>query len=138
MNALKDWWPLFVVVAGWIVTAAVQWTNTKNKLNGLGGRVRKVEESCSASGGRMDRFERELSEYRRDAADTSKGLARVEKGVEDLGDSINQGNLQIGSQLHSMEKSMQEKDVRTQVRLTRIETVARIEDKLGPIPTENL
>lgn len=84
----------------------------------------------------MDRFERELSEYRRDAQDTSKGLARVEKGMEDLQEAINQSTLQLGSQLHSLDKAIQEKDVRTQVRLTRIETVTSIEKKIGPLPTE--
>lgn len=136
MNFIKDWWAIVIVILGWIITATVHWTRTTQKLNGLGGRVKRVEESCSATGGRMDRFEKELSEYRRDAQDASKGLARVEKGVEDVHEAINQGNLQLGSQIHAMEKAIQEKDVRTQVRLTRIETVTSIEKKIGPLPTE--
>lgn len=136
MNALKDWWPFVVLILGWLVAATIQWTNTKNKLNGLGGRVRKVEESWATAGGRMDRFERELSEYRRDAQDSAKGLARVEKGIEDVHDSVNQSNLQLGTQLHTIEKLIEAKDKSSSVRLTRIETVQRIEEKVGPLPTE--
>lgn len=136
MNALKDWWPLGVVILGWIASASMQWTKTTGQLNGLGGRVGRVEELHAQSEGRMNRFEKELSEYRRDAQDAAKGLARVEKGVEDVHEAINQGNLQIGSQIHAMEKALQDKDVRTQIRLTRIESVAKIEDKVGILHTE--
>lgn len=148
LNEVRDWLLLGGGILVWAFTVGVVWTKLVNKvddqardhtkdMDGIGRRVTAVEASCSTSGGRMDRFEKELSEYRRDAQDASKGLARVEKGVDDIHETINQGNLQLGSQLHAIEKSIQEKDVRTQLRLTRIETVAKIEEKIGPLPTES-
>lgn len=131
-----DWWPLIAAIVGWIILAAVGWTKMTDKVNGQGGRIKKVEDACAQAGGRMDAFEKQLSEYRRDAQDSARGLARVEKGQDDLHEAVNQGNLQIGSQLHGIEKLIEQKDVRTQVRLTRIETVAKIEEKIGPLSTD--
>lgn len=131
-----DWWPLIAAIVGWTIIASVAWTKMTDKVNGLGSRTKKNEDACAAAGGRMDSFEKQLLEYRRDAQESARGLARVEKGQEDLHETVNQGNLAIGSQLHGIEKLIEQKDVRTQVRLTRIETVARIEEKIGPLTTD--
>lgn len=136
MNAFKDWWPLLVVILGWIITAAMQWTTLKNKINGLGGRVRRVEESCAASGGRMDRFEKELSEYRNDARSASNRLSHVDKGVSDLAETVRDGNIALGVQLGEINKTIAAMDKNLGNRLTRVETVQKIEQKIGPIPTE--
>lgn len=131
-----DWWPVWTQGLAWLIIATVAWTKIIEKVNGQGGRVDLNTRDLKTLEGAMGQMQDELNEYRRDAQDSARGLARVEKGVENVHDSVNQSALQLGSQLHAMEKAIQEKDVRTQVRLTRIETVAKIEDKIGPLPTE--
>jgi chromosome segregation ATPase len=130
---LNDWLVLGVLAVGWIVSLTTLWNKTTTKVNGLGGRVRKVEDQCSATGGRMDRFERELAEYRRDAQDAVGRLGRLEKAVEDVIETVNQGNLQLGSQLHGIERLINEKDGANRERLVRLETVSAIEKKIGPL-----
>lgn len=138
MNAKSflDWWPVWTQAIAWIVVGAVAWTKIVEKVNGQGGRVNENTKDLKTLEGAVDQIKDELSEYRRDAQDSARGLARVEKGVEAVNDSVNQSTLQLGAQLHAMDKAIQEKDVRTQVRLTRMETVAKIEDKIGPLPTD--
>lgn len=136
MQWLKDWWGLAVVLLGWVVAAAFGWAKIMERVNGLGGRVTTVETHDAAQDGRMDRMERELTEYRADAADAAKGQARVEKAVENLDDNVTQGNIQIGSQLHGIERLIESKDKETSNRLVRLETVAQIEKKLGPLPVD--
>lgn len=105
-------------------------------MNGLGARVKIVEDDCSSKDGRMDSIEKSLTEYRRDAQETTRGLAKLEKGMDDMHESITSGHIVIGSQLHSIELMIQEKDTRTRERLMRVETFTQIELKLGSIPLE--
>ncbi len=133
---IKEWWPLILIVLGWIITGAVGWTKITTKVNGLGGRVTATENAAATEKGRLDRMERELSEYRRDARDAANGLSRVEQGMKDVADKIAEGNLSIGSQLHNLKDMINDKDAKVQNRLVRIETVQQIEAKVGPIPTE--
>jgi chromosome segregation ATPase len=133
---IKDWMLLGGMVVSFIITTTIAYQKLIAKINGMGGRVKKVEEACSATSGRMDRFERELAEYRRDAQDAVGRMSRVEKGVDALNDNIQQGNITIGSQLHAIEKLIQEKDKSTSNRLVRMETLQQVEKKLGPIPID--
>lgn len=128
---LKDYVSLIIELLVFIISGTIAWNRLTSKVNGLGGRVKRVEESCANSAGRMDRFERELADYRRDASDAVSRMGRVEKGLEMLAEEISNGNLGIGSQLHNIEKLIGEKDLETQKRLVRIETISRIEQKLG-------
>jgi SMC interacting uncharacterized protein involved in chromosome segregation len=129
---LKDWLGILAPVIVWIAVGAFAWAKLTGKVNGLGRRVKVVEDSRSEDRGRMDRMERELADYRRDAQDAVNRLGRVERAVEDVAETVNQGNLQLGSQLHGIEKLIQEKDSKTRERLVRIETIAQIERKYGP------
>lgn len=131
-----DWWPVWTQTIIWIVATAVAWTKLIEKVNGQGGRVTAVESNLATERGRMDRMERELTEYRRDAREAANGLSRIEQGVKDMADKIAEGNLALGSQLHNLKDMINEKDTKVQNRLVRMETVQRIEDKIGPIPTE--
>lgn len=132
---LKDWLELIGLVVVWIVAAVIQWARQNNKINGLGRRVKKVEEDCSGGGGRLTRIEHDLAEYRRDVLDANSRLGRVEKAVEDVGEAVTQGNIALGVQLHGIEKLIQETNLKTSNRLVRIETVQQVEKKVGPIPT---
>jgi len=133
---IKEWLTIIVLFVGYIFTIAAVWTKLTAKVNGLGGRVKKGEEANSVATGRMDRMEREIADYRRDAQDAVSRLGRVEKAVEGVDETVNQGNLVLGTQLHSIEKLIQEKDSRTRERLVRIETLAQIEKKIGPLPLD--
>lgn len=133
---IKDWWPLILSIICAIATGAVMWTRMTDKTNGLGRRVKIVEDGLSQEKGRTDRLERELAEYRRDASLASQATSRVERGVDDVREQVGQIAIQLGSQLHNIEKLIQEKDLRTQTRLVRIETIAKIEEKIGSLPIE--
>lgn len=149
----RDWVLFTGGVLVWAFTAGMMWNKLNTKiaenttelekkatqadLDGLGGRVKKVEENCSTSDGRMDRMERELGEYRRDATDAARTAARVEKGVEGLHEEIQQGQLATGVHLSEIKQLIQENDKNTSNRLVRLETVQQIEKKLGqPLPTD--
>lgn len=135
-KSFLDWWPVWTQTIAYVVIAIVGWQKLVEKVNGQGGRVTAVENRATTLETTVDRHDRDLFEYRRDAQEATKGLARVEKGIDAMSETITQGNIALGVQLAAMEKTIQEKDVRAQIRLTRIETVARIEDKIGPLPTE--
>lgn len=124
------------VTVVWLVTIVVLWTKLTDRVDGFGDRVKVLESNYANQDGRMDRFERELNEYRRDALEGQRAFSRVEKSVDEVHEIINQGNLTLGSQLSDMQRMIQDKDTRTQVRLTRIETVTRVEAKIGPLPIE--
>jgi archaellum component FlaC len=136
MGVFKDWWPFAAMLLTQIVGMAVMWTRLVDKVNGQGERITLNASRIDTTDGKLGRMEREMSEYRHDAQMAASGLARLEKGVEGVNETVNQGNLAIGSQLHAMERLITDKDVRTQVRLTRIETVVKVEEKIGPIPVE--
>lgn len=132
---LKDWVELGALIVAWIFAAAVLWTRQNSKINGLGRRVRTVEDSCSAMGGRMESLEREMAEHRRDVQEANRRLGYVEKAVENVGEAVRDGNTALGVQLHGIEKLITETDKRNSNRLVRLETVTKIEQKVGPIPT---
>lgn len=132
-TTLEGWVTISVMVIGWIVSLVTLWNKLTDKVNGQGKRIQEVEKSYTGQEARMDRVERDLESYRRDQADVAGRLGRVEKGMEELHETIHNGNLALGSQLHGIEKMIQEQDKKIQVRLTRIETVNQIERKIGPI-----
>lgn len=134
---LKDWWPLVAAIVGWIIVGSVGWTKMVGKVNGLGGRVKKVEEAGSASSAEVKALSAQLSEYRGDAKEANARMSRLEKGVEELHEEITQGNIGLGSQLSEISKSLTKMDKDISGRLVRVETVVEIEKKIGkPIPTE--
>lgn len=135
-GAFKDYLELIGLLLAWITAAGIQWMRQTQKINGLGRRVKSVEEDCSGHKGRMDRMENELREYRAEARETSNKLARVERAVEAVGEGVTNGNLTLGVKLDNVQKLIHEKDLRTQTRLVRMETVQEIEKKVGPLPTE--
>lgn len=132
---LKDWVEFAGVIVAWVVAAAVLWTKQNNKINGLGGRVKKVEGTCEASAARITRVEQELADYRRDMMEANSRLGRVEKAVEDVGEEVRNGNIALGTQLHGIEKLINETDKKNSNRLVRLETIGQVEKKVGPIPT---
>lgn len=127
-------WACSVVV--WAFSLGVVWSKLITKVNGTGKRVHEVDSRVSKLEGRVGTMEQQLSEYRQDARRAADGLARLEKGVDDMRETVNNGNLAIGTQLHGIERLIQEKDKNTSNRLVRIETLAKVEQKLGPMPED--
>jgi chromosome segregation ATPase len=148
----KDWFLFGAMLVVWVFTAGVLWSklNTKidsnskelekkasiEQLNGMGLRVEGIKTDCSEHQGRMERFEKELAEYRQEARTASDRMAVVGKGVEDLKETLQQGVLDLGSRLAEVNKSLVAMDKANSNRLTRLETVSMIEKKIGPLPTE--
>lgn len=133
---LKDWITFGLTIAGLIVTGSIAWQKLVNKINGLGGRVKKTEDSCAQAGGRMDRFEKELAEYRRDAQDAIGRMGRVEKAVDDVHDEITEGNIVLGTQLSDLTKLINATNLKTSNKLVRLETLTQVEKKIGPLPVD--
>lgn len=135
-DRLTEWLGVLALIVGWTAAASIAWQKLLDKINGLGGRVEKVEALVNVHEGRMDAAEKEISEYRRDLKENAANLGRLEKAVESLSEDIRSGNIALGSQLHAIEKLIQDKDLRTQKRLVRLETVNEIEKKIGIIPKD--
>lgn len=135
-EAIKQW-ALFI--GGCLVyafTLGAIWTKLVTKVNGLGGRVKKVEESCNTVSAEIKALTANLVEYRADAKEAISKMGRVEKGLDKLQDEVVQGNLQIGSTLAELSRAVSKIDKDISNRLTRVETLAQVEKKLGPMPTD--
>lgn len=96
-----------------------------DQLNGMSGRIESVKQDCATYNGSMTEFRRELSEYRQEARESTSILNRVE-----------QSNLEIASRVAELNKSIVAMDKATSNRLIQLETLTRIEKKVGPIPTD--
>lgn len=135
-TSFLDWWPVWTQTLAWIVVAAIAWAKLMERVNGQGGRIKKVEDGQSEGKGRMDAFEKQLAEYRADSRASAQQSARTEKAVEDLKGEIQNNHLALGTQLHGIERLIQDKDKSTSNRLVRIETLQAVEKKVGPIPED--
>lgn len=151
-NTAREWILFVASLLAWAFSLGVIWTklngkidsNTKETekkasieaLNGFGTRVTNTEGECSKHAGRMDRFERELGEFRAETRSVTESLARIETSVKDQTDVITNGNLATGVTLDSIKKDITAMDKNLGNRMTRVETVQQIEKKIGPIPTD--
>jgi len=113
------------------------WTKLVTKVNGLGGRVKKVEENCSTTASEVKSLTANVAEYRRDVQEVTGKIGRIDKGLEDLHEEIQQGNIALGSQLSEVSRALTKMDKDITGRLIAVEVLAKIEQKLGkPIPTD--
>lgn len=135
-KSFLDWWPVWTQTLVWLVAFVVAWTKLVGKVNGQGGRITTVSRAVATLEGTVERHDKELFEHRRDTQDLNRGMGRLEKGITDVMEAVNQGNLQLGSQVQNLEKSVGDKDLKTQLRLRTLEVVGRIEEKIGALPTE--
>jgi chromosome segregation ATPase len=135
-STIKEWAAFIGVCLAYAFTLGVIWTKMVTKVNGLGGRVKDVERGQSANSARIEAFAVQLAEYRSDAREVNSRMSRMEKAVEDVHDEIQQGNLQLGSQLAEISRAVTKMDKDISGRLVRVETLAKVESKLGPLPTD--
>lgn len=131
-----DWGFKAVMVVGWIVATTTTWNKLVEKINGQGKRITAVEHKQAQEEGKSSITQHEVSEYRHDVQNVVATLARIEKASEQASEKHEQNNLQFGSQLYNIEKLINEKDGRNRERLVVLETVAKIEKKVGPIPLD--
>lgn len=118
------------------MTAIVHHQKIIHKINGLGIRTKATELTTTANTNEIDHVRQELRDYRRDTQDAITRMGRVEKGMEGIHDEVTSMNLGLGQQLHNLGQLINDKDTKTQVRLTRIETLQQTEKKIGPIPLD--
>lgn len=136
-DTLGEWLSAVGILVGWIIAASIGWQKVLDKINGLGERVSRVESKADVAEGRMDGFEKLIAEYRHDLKEAFGQMGRLEKAVDNLNDSIREGNIGLGSKLHEIETLFRDKDLRTQKRLVRLETLTDIEKKAGPLFKED-
>jgi hypothetical protein len=131
---LKEWALFAGVLLAQAFALGVVWTKIITKVNGLGGRVKKVEDNVTTGTARTDAMEKMLAEFSRDTKETSNHLARVEKGMDTLKEEIQQNFIGLGSTLNEINKALHKIDKDVNTRLVRVETIMKIEEKFGPLP----
>lgn len=132
LKDLREWILFASVVVAWIITAAVGWMRMVNKVNGLGGRVKKTEESCKEQGGRMAMIESEQASMRAEYSANILRMGRVEKGQDDVRETMETMQANITGHLITIEKLIAEKDKDTSVTLGRQdERVKRNDERLS-------
>lgn len=130
-------WVLFAIaVLTPIITAAVTWTKLTTRVNGLGGRVKKIEEQQANTIGRQDAAERQLAEVRAVATDVHARLGKVEGRVEGVDAHITEFKLELFQKLSDMQQITSAEQ--TETRLTFLEKnamlrerIARLEERRG-------
>lgn len=131
---IKEWALFVFLVIGWVVSATTIWNKLIERVNGLGSRVAVLKTAYSETEGKVERIEREILGYRSDAHNVASALGRVERASDEIAHKIEESAKQLDSRIYNLEKLINEKDTRARERLVRLETVAAIEKKIGPIP----
>lgn len=135
-TTLSEWLTIVALVGTWVGTAIVLWNRTMTKVNGLGGRVKKTETSCTEHETRIDKLEGGITEARFGRERLAEQATRIETQVNAIREDLQQHHLEIGTRLYNLEQGIALSNTKVQVRLTRLETVTRIEQKLGPLPLD--
>lgn len=116
-----QWIGAIILLAGWIASITAVWTKLVDKIDGLVGRVDKLELANSEKDGRMARYENEFSEMRRALADGATRLGRLESGVEGLDDHITGMELKIEGRLSEIKEMISTRDGSLRERIARLE-----------------
>lgn len=136
LKDLRDWAIFFGGVLIWVFSLGVVWTKTTSKVNGLGGRLKKVEDGCAKETGRVDRIEREVDRISIDSNSVHERLGRVEKGVEGVNDHLTEIKIDMGGHLSEIKQLILTKDGDMKQLLARRdgdsrERIARLEAQAG-------
>jgi hypothetical protein len=97
MNAkeFRDWVLFGFAILMPIITAAITWTKLTGKVNGLGGRLKRNEDACAGTGGRLDSVERQLAEVRAQGNDVHTRLGKVEGKVDGVDAHVTEMKLEL-------------------------------------------
>lgn len=116
-----QWIGAFVLLGGWIASVATLWTKLVDKIDGLGGRVDKLEAANSEKDGRMGRYEDELRDMRRAVAEGATRLGRMESAVDGLDDHLTGMELKIEGRLGEIKDMISTRDSTLRERIARLE-----------------
>jgi hypothetical protein len=133
-SEVRDWILFGVAILTPLFTAIVTWTKLTSRVNGLGGRLKKVEDGCAKENGRVDRIEREVDRISMDSNAVHERLGRVEKGVEGVNEHLTEIKVDMGGHLSEIKQLILAKDSDMKQLLARRdgdnrERIARLEAK---------
>lgn len=107
--------------AAYVVSIAVVWGRLTGKVNGLGGRVKKTEESCATLGGVVAHVESRVAEIAADGRSVYERLGRVEKAIDGTNEHMTEMKLELAGHLSEIKMLISEKDGSTRERMARLE-----------------
>lgn len=121
-DTLQGWLVIIGLLLTWAGTVWTIWTRQTARINGLGGRVKRIEEECKERDGRVSRLEDELTEYRRDREITSKEMGELKASLNATNEHMTEMKLELAGHMGEIKSLIVEKDASTRERLARIET----------------
>lgn len=128
---ISNWLTLGGMAVSWALAAIATHYRLVGKINGVGSRVTSLEKSCSKQDGAFGALEKQVATHSADQKAVHERLGRVEKAIEAVNETVRDGNLALGTQLHGIEKLIEAKDKDSSNRIVRLETVQQIEKKIG-------
>lgn len=124
MNGKIDW----IRVAEFLVMGVAYafalwraWVKLVDKVDGLGGRVSKVEENCTKHGTDLDNVKREQGHAREERASLAQAVASNTAKIESIKETIQQERLEVMSTLHANERAAAERDASLRYELGRLQ-----------------
>lgn len=130
-NDVKDWLILLGELIVFIFSLGVVWQKITSKVNGMGGRVKKLEDVTSRHEGSLQTLQNQLGDVARMQQDNANRLGRVEKAVEVADGHISDMKIEMLSGFGKIEGLIAESSASLRERIVRIETVQDIEKKTG-------
>lgn len=121
-HTASQWIGAFIILAGWITSVVALWTKLVDKIDGLGGRVDKLETANSEKDGRMSRYEDEVRDVRRAVAEGAKTLGRMETLVDGLDDHITGMELKVEGRLSEIKDMIALRDTSIRERVAKLES----------------
>lgn len=125
----SQWIGAFILVGGWIASVVALWTKLVDKIDGLGGRVDKLEKADSEKDGRMSRYENEVQDVRRAIAEGASRLGELKSAissaanaVDGLEDHITGFELKLEGRLGEIKGMIVDQDGRNRERFAKLET----------------
>jgi len=102
-HTIIKWMPSVITVVGWVVTLAVMWTKTRDQLDSHHGRIDRISQA-------IETHDKNIIGLEHDVSTIAESVSRIEKAAVETVKSVNEMNAQMNA-----------RDVRTQVRLAKIE-----------------
>jgi hypothetical protein len=135
-NDVRDWILFGLAILTPFITAIITWTKLTDKVNGLGARLKRTEDSGAKEAGRVDRIEREVDRISQDSNTVHERLGRVEKGVDGINEHLTEIKVDMGGHLSEIKQLILSKDSDVKQLLARRdsdnrERLARLEAKGG-------
>jgi hypothetical protein len=139
-NTLTEWLGAIAVVGAWVgsmIGLVVRQTRKEDKLiarferneqqftadiNGLGARVDRLDQADAEKGGRMARYEAELTDFKYGLAEGIRRLSSGESKIDGLEDHLTGLELRIIGEIARLGDRFNERDTLMRERVARLET----------------